>query len=77
MEHRFIRRYAVTPANNHDSLILPMLLDHENTDDYVFADSAYAGECFKDLPSLGGFESCIHEKGSRNHPLREPLGIEP
>ena len=71
MEHGFIRRYAVTPANIHDSQMLPMLLDPENTDDYVWADSAYAGKCFEDLLSLGGFESCIHEKGSRNHPLSE------
>ena len=32
VEHGFIRRYAVTAANIHDSQILPMLLDPENTD---------------------------------------------
>jgi len=48
-----------------------MLLDPENYDDYVWADSAYAGECFEDLLSLGRFECRIHEKGSRNHPLSE------
>jgi len=46
-----------------------MLLDPENHDDYVWADSAYSGEHFKDLLSLAGFENRIHEKGSRNHPL--------
>jgi len=46
-----------------------MLLDPENQDDYVWADSAYSGERFKDLLSLAGFENRIHEKGSRNHPL--------
>ena len=46
-----------------------MLLDPENQDDYVWADSAYSGERFKDLLSLAGFENKIHEKGSRNHPL--------
>ena len=51
--------------------MLPMLLDSAKTDDYFWADSAYAGKCFEDLLSLGGFESCIHEKGSRNHPLSE------
>lgn len=71
VEHGFIRRYAVTPANIHDSQMLPMLLDPENTDDYVWADSACAGECFENLLNLGGFESCIHEKGSRNHPLSD------
>ena len=54
-EHGFIRRFLVTPANIKD--------------DYVWADSAYSGERFKDLLSLAGFENRIHEKGSRNHPL--------
>ena len=70
-EHGFIRRFVVTPANIHDSQMIPMLLDPENQDDYVWADSAYSGQCFQDLLSLGGFESRIHEKGSRNHPLSE------
>ena len=34
-EHGFIRRFVVTPANIHDSQMLPMLLDPENHDDYV------------------------------------------
>jgi transposase, IS5 family len=70
-EHGFIRRFAVTPANIHDSQMLAMLLDPENQDDYVWADSAYSGECFENLLSLAGFESRIHEKGSLNHPLSE------
>jgi transposase, IS5 family len=69
VDHGFIRRYAVTPANVHDSQMLPRLLDPENKHNYVWADSAYSGECFEDLLSLGGFESLIHEKGARNHPL--------
>ena len=59
-EHGFIRRFVVTPANIHDSQMLPMLLDPENHDDYVWADSAYSGERFKDLLSLAGFENRIH-----------------
>ena len=71
VEHGLISRYAVPPANIHDSQMLSMLLDPENRDDYVWADSAYAGKCIEDLLSLGGFESCIYEKGSCNHPLSE------
>jgi IS5 family transposase len=71
VDHGFIRRYAVTPANIHDSQMLPRLLDPENEHDYVWADSAYSGERFDDLLSLGGFESLIHEKGARNHPLSD------
>mgnify|MGYP003335027914 FL=1 len=69
VDHGFIRRYAVTPANVHDSQMLPRVLDPENEHDCVWADSAYSGECFEDLLNLGGFESLIHEKGARNHPL--------
>jgi IS5 family transposase len=51
--------------------MLPRLLDPENEHDFVWADSAYSGKCFADLLSLGGFESLIHEKGARNHPLSD------
>ena len=61
----------MTPANIHDSQMLPMLLDPENLDDFVWADSAYSGECFEDLLRHGGFESYIHEKDARNHPLSD------
>jgi IS5 family transposase len=71
VDHGFIRRYAVAPANIHDSQMLPKLLDPENEHDFVWADSDYSGECFEDLLSLGGFESLIHEKGARNNPLSE------
>jgi len=71
VEHGFIRRYAVTPANIHDSQMLPRLLDPENEQDYVWADSAYSGEDFEELLNLGGFESLIHEKGARNNPLSD------
>ena len=67
-EHRFIRRFVVTPANIHDSQMLPMLLDPENKV-IMYGQILYSGECFKDLLSLAGFENRIHEKGSRNHPL--------
>jgi len=71
VKHGFLRRYAITPANIHDSQMLPRLLDPENRHDYVLAYSAYSGECFEDRLSLGGFESCTHEKGARNHPLSD------
>jgi hypothetical protein len=51
--------------------MLPRLLDPENEQDYVWADSAYSGECFEKLLSLGGFESLIHEKGAQHNPLSE------
>ena len=71
VDHGFIRRYVVTPASPHDSQMLASLLDPENEHDCVWADSAYSGECFEEFLSLVGFESLIHEKGSRNHPLSD------
>jgi len=69
VDQGFIRRYAVTSANVHDSQMLPSLLDPENEHDDVWADSAYSGERFEKLLSLGGFESLIHKKGARDKPL--------
>jgi IS5 family transposase len=71
VDHGFMRRYVVTPASPHDSQMLASLLDPENEHDCVWADSAYSGECFEELLSLVGFESLIHEKGFRNHPLSD------
>jgi IS5 family transposase len=51
--------------------MLPRLLDPENEHDYVWADSAYSGECSEELLNLGKFESLIHEKGARNHLLSD------
>ena len=56
MEHGFIRCYAVTSANIQDSQMLQMLLDPENTGDYVWADSVYAGKCFEDLLNFGALK---------------------
>ena len=70
-EHGFIRRYEVTPANKHDSQMLPALLDPTNEDDFVFGDSAYYGKAFEELLEAAGFVSLIHEKGYRNHPLSD------
>jgi len=39
-KHGLIRPFVVTPANIHDGQMLPMLLDPENQDNYVWADSA-------------------------------------
>ena len=47
------------------------LINLENEHDYVWEDSAYSGECFESLLSLGSFESLIYEKGVRNHSLSD------
>lgn len=70
-EHGFIRRYDVTPANIHDSQMLPALIDPTNEENFFFADSGYAGNLFEEFLSAAGFESFIHEKGQKNNPLSE------
>jgi transposase, IS5 family len=72
-EHRFICRYAITPANIHDSQMIPQLLDPENRNDFVWADSDHSGARSEDLLEAAGFEGRIHEKGSRCHPLSEEI----
>jgi IS5 family transposase len=69
VEHGIIRRYKVVPANVHDSQLLSSLLDPENTGDVVWGDSAFAGKSFAELLEVAGYESSIHEKGSRFNPL--------
>ena len=51
--------------------MLPRLLDSDNEHDFVWADSAYSVASLENLLKLGGFESLIHEKGARNHPLSD------
>jgi hypothetical protein len=51
--------------------MLTSFLDPENEHDFVWADSAYSGESFEHLLSIGGFAGLIHEKGAHNHPLSD------
>jgi len=69
VDHGSIRRYAAPPANIHDGQMLERLLNPEKEHDYGWADSAYAGEFYEELLNLGAFESLIHKRGARNHPL--------
>jgi transposase, IS5 family len=44
--------------------MLQMLLDPENKDDYVWADSAYAGECIEDLLGLEALKVAFKKKAA-------------
>jgi IS5 family transposase len=66
-----IRRYVVTDASVHDSQVLGQLLDEDNDSDTIWADSAYRSEASEATLELMGFDSQIHERGYRNHPLSE------
>jgi IS5 family transposase len=69
--HGFIRRYAVTDASVHDSQVLGQLLDADNDDDEIWADSAYLSIAIVTVLEMMGFESHINERAYRNRPLSE------
>lgn len=65
----FIRQHSVTDAAVHDSQELDLVLDPDNTDPGVWADSAYHSAENEQMLELEGYESHIHEKAHRNRPL--------
>jgi len=71
VENKLIRDYEVTPANVHDSQVFDQVLDFENPDPRVWADSAYRSEEAELALAGAGFESHIHEKGQSNAPLSD------
>jgi IS5 family transposase len=71
VQHKFIRDYAVTPANVHDGHMLDPLLDETNSDRKVYGDSAYrSAESLARLEERG-FDERLQEQGRRNRPLNE------
>ncbi|NJL57830.1 IS5 family transposase [bacterium] len=66
----FIRQHSVTDAAVHDSQELETVLDDDNADDGVWADSAYRSEETERTLEIEEYESHIHEK-ARNRPLGE------
>ena len=70
-EHGLIRRYAVTDAAVHDSQAFAQLLDEQNQSDTIWADSAYRCEAIEQVLELIGFDSQIHQRAYRHHPLTE------
>ena len=68
-KHKLIRHYAVTDAAVHDSQELDGLLDEGNTCNDVFADSAYRSAEIEAKLRASAYNSRIHRRGRRNHPL--------
>jgi transposase, IS5 family len=70
-----VQSYAVTDAAVHDSQVFEELLDKsEDTQGKkraAYADSAYRSKEREQPLAENGFESQIHEKGTRGHPLTE------
>lgn len=71
VKYGFIRRYSVTDASVHDSQALGSVLDPDNGDHEIWADSAYRSENIEAGLDALGYISQINERGYRNHPLSE------
>ena len=69
--HGFIRCYTVTDAAVHDSQVIGQLLDVDNHDDDVWADSAYLSAAIAEVLAWMGFISHLNERAHRNRPLSD------
>ena len=73
--HKLVQSYAVSDASVHDSQVFEVLLDQtvdvEGKKRAAYADSAYRSKEREQTLAQDGFESHIHEKGTRGHPLTE------
>ncbi len=69
VKHKLIRDYEVTPADIHDSRVLPEILDADNTGRGFWGDSAYRSrEIDRELKKRKK-RNCIQYKGYRDRPL--------
>jgi IS5 family transposase len=68
-KHKLIRNYNTTPANAHDSEVFHEILDGGNTNQTVWADSAYYSSESEEVLSEAGIKSKVHRKGYRNKKL--------
>ena len=73
--NKLVHSYAVSDAAVHDSQVFEELLDQridaEGEKRAVYADSAYRSQDREVALAAEGFESQIHEKGTRGHPLTD------
>lgn len=70
-KHKFVRLWAVTDAAVHDSQIFEELLDDNNTNGNVWADSAYRTPDNFEILKKHGFREKIQRKGVRGRALTD------
>ena len=70
-ENKLVRDYEVTSASVHDSQVFEQLLDSNNTNANVWADSAYRSSEQEALLKSLSYRSHVNTKGKRNKPLSE------
>lgn len=69
VKHKIIRNYAVTAASVHDKNVFLELLDQENTNKKVYADSAYRTKDHEAELYERGFHPMLQRKGCKNKSL--------
>ena len=68
---KFINTFVVTGASVHDSQATEELLDENDKDQELYADSAYTGENQEGTIANYKMKNKVHEKGYKNRPLTE------
>jgi transposase, IS5 family len=71
VKHKLIRDYEVTEASVHDSQVVDEIIDPNNSNADVYADSAYRSAAQEEKFIEDGYRSKVHHKGTRNKPLSE------
>jgi transposase, IS5 family len=68
---KIINSYQVTDASVHDSQRLEELLEEQDANQNLYADSAYSGKKQEEVIKKQGMENKVHEKGYRNRALSQ------
>ena len=71
VRHKLIRNYQVTPASTHDSNVFEQLLDKNNSNRDVWADSAYGSIQKREYLYKHGFRCQVQRKGCRYKKLTQ------
>lgn len=71
VKSKLITKYGSTDASVHDSQALESLLDKNDKEKPLFADSAYSGKPISDMLKRKNIINKIHEKGYRGNPLTD------
>lgn len=66
---KLIEKYIVTDASVHDSQAIETLIDESNSNQELYADSAYGGKPIKNLLDSKSINHLINEKGSKKAKL--------
>jgi IS5 family transposase len=68
---KFIEKYKVTAASEHDSKPAPDIMEEKDADQGMYGDSAYVGPAIEAAILKNKMKNCIHEKGYKNKTLTE------